>query len=247
MCGYKYASIHETAVVKDSIVDFSGVVLYKGARVQNSSLYDKVSVGDDSIVVNCSFGKKCSVARRNVISFSKIGEGSSTQSNTTIRFSTVGKYCAIAWNVTIGAPNHDFKRLAMAEIDYVYDDEPHEHLTSFDKLSCTIGNDVWVAAGAHVLRGVTVSDGAVIAANAVVTKDVPPYAMVAGVPAKIIGYRFDDDQIKRLEKIKWWDFSEKQLRIARPLFDGDLTDDKINQLEQIAFEDDRIGGKDNVR
>ena len=103
-------------------------------------------------------------------------------------------------------------------------------------MNCSIGNDVWIAAGAHVLRGVKVSDGAVIAANAVVTKDVPPYAIVAGVPAKIVKYRFSDDQIKSLLDIKWWDFSEEQLSKARQFFNGDLDDETIEQLKHIKGE-----------
>ena len=103
-------------------------------------------------------------------------------------------------------------------------------------MNWSIGNDVWIAAGAHVLRGVKVSDGAVIAANAVVTKDVPPYAIVAGVPAKIVKYRFSDDQIKSLLDIKWWDFSEEQLIKARQFFNGDLDDETIEQLKHIKGE-----------
>ena len=61
-----------------------------------------------------------------------------------------------------------------------------------------------------------------------------PYAIVAGVPARVIGYRFTQEQIEKLEKIKWWDFSEKQLEEARPLFSGLLTDEKIAQLELIS-------------
>ena len=227
---YKLAKIHDNALIIDSEIDFESVVVYKGARIQNSTLDSHVIVGDDSIVFNSTLSSKSSVARRNVISNTILGQGSSTQNNTTIRFAKVGKFCAIAWNVTIGAPNHDMHRLAMAELDYVFEGENKEHLTSFDTLPCTIGNDVWVAAGAHVLRDVQVSDGAVIAANAVITKDVPPYAIVAGVPGKIIGYRFSDRMIEKLLRLQWWNFNKNQLDIARPLFNGDLTEDKLDKL-----------------
>lgn len=164
--GYKKAKVSENSYVAESSIDQLGVRIWGGARVDNSEFDENVSIGNDSIIVKSKLSKACEIGRRNIISNSHIGLGTSTQSNTTIRFATVGKYCAIAWNVTIGAPNHNFKRLAMAELDRIFPGEEHEHLSSFDTLNCSIGNDVWIAAGAHVLRGVKVSDGAVIAANA---------------------------------------------------------------------------------
>lgn len=233
---YKKAKVSENSHVSGSSIDQLGVRVWDGARVENSDFDENVSIGNDSIIVKSKLSKTCEIGRRNIISNSQIGTGTSTQSNTTIRFAKVGKYCAIAWNVTIGAPNHDFKRLAMAELDRIFSGEDHEHLSSFDTLDCNIGNDVWIAAGAHVLRGVKVSDGAVIAANAVVTKDVPPYAIVAGVPAKIVKYRFSDEQIKSLLDIKWWDFTGEKLLEARHLFNGDLDDETIEQLKHIKGE-----------
>ncbi len=227
---YIHANISEKSQIIESEVDFESVIVYKGARVQNSSLNCRVVVGDDSIVFNSKLSRGCTIARRNVISNTIMGQGSSTQNNTTIRYAKVGKYCAIARNVTIGAPNHEMNRLAMAELDYVFEEESKEPMKTFETLSCSVGNDVWVAAGAHVLRGVQVSDGAVIAANAVVTKDVPPYAIIAGVPGKIIGYRFPESIVERLLQLKWWDLKKVQLDAARPLFNGELTDEKLDRL-----------------
>ena len=78
--------------------------------------------------------------------------------------------------------------------------------------STIIGNDVWIGAKAIIRSGVTIGDGAVIGAGAVVTKDVPPYAIVAGVPAKIIRYRFDEELRKALLAAKWWDRDMTELR-----------------------------------
>lgn len=227
------AKIDNTSTIVNSKVDYEGVVVYRNSRIQNSTLCNRVTIGDDSIIFQSNLDKKCTISRRNIISRSTIGVGTSTQGNTTIRFASVGKYCAIAWNVTIGAPNHDMHRLGMAELDYIFEDEPHEQLTSFEELSCCIGNDVWVAAGAHVLRNVHVADGAVIAANAVVTKDVPPYAIVGGIPAKIIGYRFNQDIIESLLRIKWWDFTDEQLKMTRVLFNSEVNNEVVKQLEVI--------------
>lgn len=81
-----------------------------------------------------------------------------------------------------------------------------------------IENDVWICDGASILAGVTIGNGAVVAANALVTKDVPPYAIVAGVPAKIIGKRFEEDQINYLLSIKWWERDKKWLKNNCDLF-----------------------------
>lgn len=84
-----------------------------------------------------------------------------------------------------------------------------------------------------MLRNVHVADGAVIAANAVVTKDVPPYAIVGGIPAKIIGYRFNQDIIESLLRIKWWDFTDEQLKMTRVLFNSEVNNEVVKQLEVI--------------
>jgi hypothetical protein len=79
-----------------------------------------------------------------------------------------------------------------------------------------IGSDVWVTFGSYVLSGVTIGDGAVVATGAIVTKDVPPYAIVGGNPAKIIAYRHTEEQIAALLEIKWWDWPEEEIREAVP-------------------------------
>ena len=76
----------------------------------------------------------------------------------------------------------------------------------------TIGNDVWIGANAVVRKGVRVGDGAVIGAGAIVLKDVPAFSVVAGVPAKVIRYRFDENTIYRLLKLKWWEMDEDVLK-----------------------------------
>lgn len=75
-----------------------------------------------------------------------------------------------------------------------------------------IGNDVWVGTEAFIKYGVTIGDGAIIGARAVITKDIPPFAVVVGNPGKIIRYRFTPEQIAELQKIKWWDWTEETVK-----------------------------------
>lgn len=87
-----------------------------------------------------------------------------------------------------------------------------------------VGSDVWTCQGSLMMSGITIGDGAVVAGGAVVTKDVPPYAIVGGNPAKLIRYRFTPEQIEALLEIKWWDWPVEEVREAVPLIAGDDVD-----------------------
>ena len=134
--------------------------------------------------------------------------------NCFITHAHVGRYCSIANNVSIGQGEHDLNQISTSSIFY---SDPLSILTVG---KCNIGNDVWIGVDAIILRGVTISNGAVVAANAVVTHDVPEFAVVAGVPAKIIKYRFPESVRDKIIKSQWWngDFEQanhiqKKLRI----------------------------------
>ena len=87
----------------------------------------------------------------------------------------------------------------------------------------TIGNDVWIGAHAQIKSGITIGTGSIVAAGAVVTKDVPPYAIVGGVPAKIIRYRFPEETVEKLLKSEWWKLSDKEIA-ARAEYVGEPKD-----------------------
>ncbi len=205
--------------------------IYRDAKVINSDLENNVSIGDFSIVRYSKLSDNVEIGRRNTIDTAKIDKNTYTGEFCIIKHCDIGKYCAISWNVSIGGANHDIHNISITPMSRIFKDEKLEY-KSFDD-SIHIGNDVWIAAGAHILRGVKIGDGAVIAANAVVTHDVEPYSIVGGVPAKKISQRFDDNIISRLLSIKWWDFSEDKLIKAKEYFRQELTDEVLDKLEEI--------------
>ena len=164
-----------------------------------------------------------------------MGAYSHTNHNTTVRDAEIGKFCSISWNVSIGGTDHNYKSASTFNPFWwnEFFDEP-EGLRKFEYPKCEIGSDVWIASGANILRKVKVGDGAVIGAGAVVTKDVPPYAIVAGTPAKVVKYRFDDETIAGLLKIKWWDWPYETIRENIPLLHEDLDEDILNKMMMIS-------------
>lgn len=122
---------------------------------------------------------------------------------------TIGKFCSIADGVTIyGGAEHHYDWVS----SYCFSEKFPCIECSHSKGLVSIGNDVWIGDGALILSGVTIGDGAVIAARAVVTKNVAPYEIVGGNPAKHIRFRFSDEQIKNLLVIQWWHWDIEKIK-----------------------------------
>ena len=124
----------------------------------------------------------------------------------------IGSFCSIAHHVSLQEQFHNSQRTTtyFIERNLLEQPEPPEALVT--KGPIRIGHDVWIGAGAQVLSGVSIGDGAIVAAGAIVTRDVPPYAVVAGNPARLIRYRFGPDRIAQLLDMQWWRWSEDRLR-----------------------------------
>ena len=135
---------------------------------------------------------------------------------------SIGKFCSIATEVTImlgGEHRTDWCttypfNVLMSSYDYI---KGHPKT----KGDVIIGNDVWIARGASIMSGITIGNGAVIGANALVTKDVPPYAVVGGNPGKIIKYRFKSEIIKKLLEIEWWNWKDEDIYKAVPILQNE--------------------------
>lgn len=101
--------------------------------------------------------------------------------------------------------------------------EGHTHI----KGDIVVGNDVWIGSDAKIMSGVHIGDGSIIAANAVVTKDVEPYTVIGGVPAKMIKKRFSDETIQMLEQMKWWDWDYQDIYNVVPLLQSESVEELI--------------------
>jgi acetyltransferase-like isoleucine patch superfamily enzyme len=164
-------------------------VLGKGVRLGESVSVKQSSIGDYSYL-----GYRCEV-----------------------NHATIGKFCSISAEVFVGLGQHPLgDRVSTHPLFYLHRPENGWDVADRDfqreYFPTSVGNDVWLGHRASLKGGITVGDGAVVGAGAVVTADVPPYAIVAGVPAKPIRYRFDPETIEFLLRLKWWDRDEAWLR-----------------------------------
>ena len=152
----------------------------------------------------------------------------------------IGKFCSIACGTKFlfNCANHTLKSLSTYTFPLFYEEwelEKANITTAWDnKGDIVIGNDVWIGYETVIMAGVHIGDGAIIAARAVVTKDVPPYTIVGGTPAKEIRKRFDTEVIQQLLKLKWWDWSTNKIRQCLPY----IAERKLDEL--LAMKKDRL-------
>lgn len=172
---------------------------------------------------HCEIDRTAKVASGAALTKVKMGRYSYVGSYTHITDTGIGSFCSIGGNCGIGGGMHPLDHAStspvflqgrnilgknFANIQY----QPSEKVI--------IGNDVWIGECAYIMPGITIGDGAVIGAHAVVTRDVEPYTVVAGVPAREIRKRFDEETIKELTALKWWDWSDEMLTKYGALFDS---------------------------
>lgn len=130
--------------------------------------------------------------------------------NCLISSTKIGRYVSIANNVNIGHGEHPINRISTNALFYA-------NAKILTELDLIIEDDVWIGTGAIILRGVKIGRGAIVGAGCVVTKDIPPYSIAVGVPAKVIKNRFDPLKISEIEKSKWW---EKDINEAKNIIVG---------------------------
>lgn len=168
------------------------------------------------------------IGRRCRINDSKVGRFTYISADTKVNRAKIGAFCSIAQECIIGGlakhptdwlSTHPAFFSTKMQANYTFSDS--DQIEELGRVE--IGNDVWIGARAMILDGCCVGTGAIVAAGAVVVKDVPPYAIVGGVPAKLICYRFQPEEIKFILASKWWDLSlEKlaKLKASPPFIDS---------------------------
>jgi phosphonate metabolism protein (transferase hexapeptide repeat family) len=177
-------------------------------------------VHSTAAVRDCVLGRFTEVKERVSLAETQLGDCSYVERHAQAIYADIGKFTSIAANACINALAHPIGRVSQHKITY----RPNEYFldAKVDKAfreerqgqRVVIGHDVWVGHGAIIMPGVTVGDGAVIGAGAVVREDVAPYAIVAGMPAKFIRWRFEPGVAKRLQALRWWDWEHDRLAAA---------------------------------
>lgn len=173
------------------------VIISKNAKVTNSILKYYARIKEYAEIHNSTLGKYSYISQSSIINKTIIG-----------KFTSIANGCYIGlWEHDTDVSTHSF---------YLY-----EHSGNFvkgyknykkDDIETNLGHDVWIGANSVVMKGVIIGNGAIVGASSVVTKDVPPYAIVVGNPAKIIKYRYKTKDIKWLLELKWWNFSKNKLK-----------------------------------
>lgn len=181
------------------------------ARFNDLTKLEGENVINDRVNISSSIIGKCTV----------IGCGSD------LSCCKIGSFCSIASNVHVQPWTHptnfvsSYPGFFNTLNNYPFGKAKaifNEEIKTTDGFHANIGNDVWIGEHVIIKGGISIGDGAVIAMGSIVTKDVPPYAIVGGVPAKIIRFRFDLHTIEMLNKIKWWDWPLDMIKSERDLF-----------------------------
>ena len=159
---------------------------------------------------------RCAVVEHHAnVRYSEIGKYTYVSARSGVVYANIGKFCSIAASVGIGGGAHDISAVSTSPVFNTGRNIFGKNLGNvpFQPFKVTtVGNDVWIGNRALILQGVNIGDGAIVGAGSVVTKDVEPYTIVAGNPAKVIRKRFDDETIEKLLALKWWDMDDEELK-----------------------------------
>ncbi len=179
---------------------------------------------DGAIITGSTLGRYVEIGAGARIVESVFGDYSYTDRYADIAYSTLGKFANVAAFVRINPSEHPYQRASLHHFMYrseYYWPEEESEKAIFDwrrSRGVMVGHDTWIGHGAVIMKGVSIGHGAIVGSLSVVTKDVPPYAIVAGKPAQLIKWRHPQDIASRLQALAWWDWDHATLRRALPDF-----------------------------
>ncbi|GIN97130.1 acetyltransferase [Siminovitchia terrae] len=175
-------------------------------------------IHDHVMLKNVEFGKYNEVGTYNFFENVIFGDYSYTGQFCFIQNAVIGKFSNIAAMVRIGPTDHPYERPSLHHFTYrkkmfgFSEQDDHDFFEHRVSRKAFIGHDTWIGHGAIIQPDVTIGNGAIIGSGAIVTKDIPPYAIAVGVPAKVIKYRFPPEVIEGLQAIQWWDWPYEKIK-----------------------------------
>ena len=223
-------SVLSILILRRAGVKVKGLGLIKGFSIDKNriviTIFGKNSIIGKNVKIqspltmedNVLISQGCKITGKNV----KIGKGTNLMPNIEIAGPvTIGRFCAIARNSIFQGHNH-YSKYASIQNGF-HSDLFGEKLPNVNKGGISVGNDVWIGTRAIILPGVKIGDGAIIGAGSIVTKNVEPYSISAGIPAKHKKWRFSENIRKQLLEIKWWNWEDEKIIKNRTFFRTNLT------------------------
>lgn len=211
-----YINIKEVISLSKLQKKYPNCEFYIGAKISNSEFGNYNVIFNDVLMDSCI-----------------IGDHSYVQKKATMFNAKIGKFCSIASGVSIGPGIHKMDGVSTHPVFYLQNTPLKKKFSDKDLIksskTTTIGHDVWIAERAILIDGISIGTGAIIAAGSVVTKDVEPYSIVGGIPAKHIKYRFDEKERELLLASQWWDLPEEWLMKNYSLFSS--TPEFLNKIQ----------------
>jgi acetyltransferase-like isoleucine patch superfamily enzyme len=203
--------------------------VYNYIKISISNSGRNLKIENMTFIANTKFGCWNTVYEFAKVVNVSLGDFTYIGPRSRVTNATIGKFCCIGPDVTIGLGKHPSKFFVSSHPAFFSTEMQggftFVHKSIYQEISnCYIGNDVWVGAQATIMDGVVIGDGAIIGTAAVVTKDVSPYTIVAGVPATVIRMRFSHEEIKFLQELKWWNKDIEWIKAHA---------DKFNNIENL--------------